>query len=938
MSGASGVGAAGARLLEREQELAALTALVEDAASGQARLVIVEGPAGIGKTQLLTEARRRAPEAGLRVLSARGGELEREYAFGVVRQLFEPALASPGARERLLAGAAAPAGTLFEPVALEASPEADSSFAVLHGLYWLTVNLSAEQPLLLSVDDLHWCDRASLRFLAFLVRRLEGLPVLGVASLRTAEPGVDAALLVELLGDPLDGAAPPEAAQRDGRWRARARPPRRRGRPGVRGVVPRGDGRQPAAPERAAQGARDRGRPARREPRGDGARARAARRLARRARAARAAARRRGRGRARGRGARRRRRPRRGRGARRGRPAGGCHGDRAARARRDHAAPSPPLGFVHPLVAGAVYRDIPPGERELQHERAAKLLAEGGAPPEQVAAHLLAIPARGEAWVVATLEHAATAALHKGAPESAVAYLTRALAEPPPAGEEGAVLLELGVAEVLTSGPAATEHLSLAYERLDDWALRATAAQHLVRALLFTGDPAASAAVARAVAEELPEELADLRRAFEAAELATVLFGTGELSALRIQRPEGDAGGLGAKMLAAVEAIEGAYSGRPAAECAVVALEALAGGDLIAADNGGFFTMAAVIVLVGAEHPQADAIWQEARADAHRRGSLFAAGALNLWYGYTLLRRGELAEARQELEAAFAAFESWGYGSLAEVYVRTFLALTLLEQGETSEARRVLERGGDPPDFAADGARYWLVSRLALEVAEGRAEEAVATAERIARDYPDVVNVGFNPWRSLAAEAHDRLGHREQALALAAEEVELARRWGAPGELGRTLRVLGTLEREEGLDHLREAVDLLAGSPARLEHAKALAALGSALRRFRKPTEAREPLRLALELADACGAAALAEDVRTELYATGARPRSTAASGVGSLTAAELRVVNLAADGLTNRDIAQTLFVTPKTVEVHLSNAYRKLGISSRRELAGVLS
>ena len=149
--------------------------------------------------------------------------------------------------------------------------------------------------------------------------------------------------------------------------------------------------------------------------------------------------------------------------------------------------------------------------------------------------------------------------------------------------------------------------------------------------------------------------------------------------------------------------------------------------------------------------------------------------------------------------------------------------------------------------------------------------------------------------------------------------------------------MLGTLEREDGLDHLREAVDLLAGSPQRLEHAKALAALGSALRRARKPTEAREPLRLALELADACGAAGLAEDVRSELYATGARPRQTAASGVGSLTAAELRVVNLAADGQTNRDIAQTLFVTPKTVEVHLSNAYRKLGIGSRRELAGAL-
>src|SRR5262249_47887493 len=150
--------------------------------------------------------------------------------------------------------------------------------------------------------------------------------------------------------------------------------------------------------------------------------------------------------------------------------------------------------------------------------------------------------------------------------------------------------------------------------------------------------------------------------------------------------------------------------------------------------------------------------------------------------------------------------------------------------------------------------------------------------------------------------------------------------------------VLGTLERDDGLEHLREAVELLATSPARLEHAKALAALGAALRRSRKPTEAREPLRQALELADACGAAGLAEDIRSELYATGPRPRSTPRSGAGSLTAPEPRVVTPAADGQTNRDIAQPLFVPPKTVEVHLSNASRKLGIGSRRELTAALA
>ena len=126
-------------------------------------------------------------------------------------------------------------------------------------------------------------------------------------------------------------------------------------------------------------------------------------------------------------------------------------------------------------------------------------------------------------------------------------------------------------------------------------------------------------------------------------------------------------------------------------------------------------------------------------------------------------------------------------------------------------------------------------------------------------------------------------------------------------------------------------------STARLEHAKALAALGSALRHARRPAEAREPLREALELADACGAPALADEVRSELYAAGARPRTDAMAGVAALTATERRVAELAAGGETNRDIAQALFVTPKTVEVHLSNAYRKLGIRSRRELSAAL-
>ena len=127
-------------------------------------------------------------------------------------------------------------------------------------------------------------------------------------------------------------------------------------------------------------------------------------------------------------------------------------------------------------------------------------------------------------------------------------------------------------------------------------------------------------------------------------------------------------------------------------------------------------------------------------------------------------------------------------------------------------------------------------------------------------------------------------------------------------------------------------------STSRLELAEALFALGGALRRARQPTEAREPLRHALELADRCGADALTAEIRAEIYATGARPRSTARQGAESLTASERRVADLAADGRSNKEIAQALYVTPKTVEVHLSNAYRKLSIRSRQQLAVALS
>ena len=169
--------AAGGRLLDRDHELAAIDEFVAGIDGPGPRLLLIEGPAGIGKSALLETARRRAREEGIKALSARGSMLEREFPFGVVRQLFEPSMAGKEERAELLEGAAASAETVFGSMNGDEAGGGDASFAALHGLYWLTVNLGGERPLLLVVDDLHWVDHPSLRFVSYLARRLEGVPI-----------------------------------------------------------------------------------------------------------------------------------------------------------------------------------------------------------------------------------------------------------------------------------------------------------------------------------------------------------------------------------------------------------------------------------------------------------------------------------------------------------------------------------------------------------------------------------------------------------------------------------------------------------------------------------------------------------------------------------------------------------------------------------------
>jgi DNA-binding CsgD family transcriptional regulator len=262
-----------------------------------------------------------------------------------------------------------------------------------------------------------------------------------------------------------------------------------------------------------------------------------------------------------------------------------------------------------------------------------------------------------------------------------------------------------------------------------------------------------------------------------------------------------------------------------------------------------------------------------------------------------------------------------------------------MEQGKLDDAAAVLARAESPSESARP--HFFPDSRARLRLLRGDLASGLEAMLDAGRRFESVGgrNPAWMAWRSQAALALLQLGERDEARPLAVEELELARTWGAPRALGAALRVAGLVEGgQQGLALLEEAVEVLADSPAKLEHAKARTELGAALRRANRRSQAREQLRHAVELATICGAAPLAARAETELLAAGARLRRLSLSGVESLTPSERRVAQMAAEGPTNREIAQALFVTPKTVEVHLSSVYRKLGISSRSQLSAALA
>lgn len=913
-------------LLERSEELGRIAACAEAVAGGEGRVLVVEGPAGIGKTALVAAAEEHARDAGLRAFTARGTELERAFGFGVVRQLFEPVVQDGD--HAPFEGAARRAAALLdmelaEPAYLPLGPE--GSFAALHGLYRLTANLA---PLALLVDDAHWADGASRRFLAYLANRIGQLPVLLVVAARPlGEPG--GAAVAETLADAmllrpeaLSGAgseellraAVPEAAVPLCRTcheltggnpfflRELSDALREAGAERAGDVLA-------AAPEGVVASVRARlarfPHPAKKLAGaaaivGDGGLVRHAATLA---------------------------------GLDDGQAAQAADTLRAGRILAHTRA----LRFVHPIIRSAVYGQLPAATRSDGHGRAARMLAEEDGAPDRVGAHLLATEPSSSPWVCDRLRDAARKAVPRGAPDAAVTYLRRALEEPPPAADRPATLLELGLAESLTldRGPA-IEHLRRGVETTQDTVARLYAARTLGAMVGMDSPSQAVELVERALAAgpdadpalALHIEGHMLSMARWAVDSRRATFDRAARLCERVRAGEVD-GPM--ELTAAAQVV--AMSGESAELAAALAERAIEGlrGDPIVAVVIGF----AVQCLTMADRlDRADEILTATIDEAQRARANYRVGPLLALRSDARFRIGALRDAAADAEAARHSYAH--AGRLAVLGAATALAQALIELGEPEAAEEALAAGGEIGE-AYSGTLLTIV-RARLRLVQGDAEAALADALEAGRRQEAMRehNPAIVDWRSQAALAHAALGRPDAGLPLARQELELARRFGAPRAIGVALRTVGVLAGE--LEPLEAAAAVLGGSQARLQHAHALAELGVALRHRRRAVEAREPLRQALDIAVRCDAAPLAERARTELLIAGGRPRRTELSGVAALTTNERRVAAMAAEGRSNREIAQELYVSHKTVEKHLSAAYRKLDVGGREELPTALA
>ena len=909
-------------LVERSEAVSQCNEALEAAQAGYGNLVVLAGPAGIGKTALWHLVERLAAVRGFAVRGASATELEVSFPYGVVRQLYRGAASDEAQPSEAVAPILGRATGL--------SNVTDVSYQVLDGLYWLVDDMTVQMPLLLAVDDAQWADEPSLRHLCHLCRRLDGLRVVVLLTIRTGEPP-------RLATDELSELA----------WLWIEPPPLSVG--GVGEMVQRILGEPPSA--RFAQACRKQtgGYPLYlaellREARERGVRpddaaieeleyvdaSGLAAHVWRRIEAVGAGA----------------------------DCVVGLISILAGRAEpglisrlSDLAAarvveivdalttkgvlqPGVPLRFAHPIISAAVHARLPSARLDTWHREAALLLDREGADVRDVAAHLMRCQPAGESWAVVALRDSAHAVLGRGAPDAAAELLRRALAEGSPPQERVVLLRALARAEDAAGEPDVAlghydEALRNAGDRTDVAEIAIAKAQTL--SLLQRSGEALSAL--EAGLEALDGGDAELEQRIDA-ELIVHAFltpGARERGLQRLARYEGRVpDGPAAQAVLSVMAVGTLLGGGSAAQAASLAERALrAGGFRSDGFSAEVWTMA-TWVLIGADKPDlAQALTESELPAARREGHRREIMEMETTLAFAAWRRGDLASAVSRAEAGLAVSDSGAH----EAWCHGFKSLALLEAGDIGATERAL--AATAPVHWTDDARGSIClyhARAHLHVEQGRLDQASSDVEEIRRIVqlaPILGLVGF--WRVVAVTVAHRRGDTDGARVIACEFLDYARRFNAAGMLGSALRTAALVgEPSSQIEQLRESVELLAPSSCRVEHARSLVELGAALRRRGERIAAREPLTDGIEIAHRCGAAGVAALGLAELRATGARPRRPVRTGADALTPAETRVASLAVKGRSNREIAQELYVTLKTVEGTLGKVYAKLGISGR--------
>nr|WP_051942305.1 AAA family ATPase [Streptacidiphilus rugosus] len=946
----AGDAAAGSGLLDRDGQLAVLEEAASVARSGRGRVALVRAGAGMGKTSLLKVWAERERTRGMQVTRACGSELEGDFAFSIARQLAEAVLGNTGEtdRDHLLSGPAHLATRILAPEDDQGSVAGlpDAQISVMHGLYWLMVHAADAGPLALVVDDAHWADLASLRWLAYLARRLEGLPVLLVLAARPTAHAHAEAVLDEITGQPdchlvdlpamsHDSAAHLVCAglgQQAHEAFARACARATDGNPlllrelirtlGENHIEPTGENIHRVAHLHGRVLATTVLKRLTRQNEATVALARVLVALPDGARWGLAA------------------------------DLGGMGQAETA----EHARalvrigvlePADTVRFTHPLIRTMIIESIVSAKQLARtHASAARILYEDGTAGEVIAAHLLQAEPTGEAWRVEALREAARTAARRGAPQAGATYLRRAVHECPESRARARVFAELGEQEVATDPGAAAAHLTRALDATTDPIERAHTAASLAAALFFQDShDQAMDVLARAVTD-LEQTGTPGRELSWRLQAQLVLTGYDHPSTVAHARQWAERlrrlnlpGDTPAERTVLATLVIPAMSGEASAAATDDLIDrALRGGSLIDGPARMLFGYACT-GLVATDRLDDAAVHYGQYADlGSRHGSPFLSTFAALGHSMIANRRGQIPVALAISQADLPAFAA-GKDRITLAFTKQAIT-AMIEREELDEAARLLDTyiGTDLVDT------NWGYSALLvggqLQAAQGQTHAALATFQQCATHEQRTMmsNPATCAWRSEAALAHAALGQREQALALAREELDLSHAWGTPRAVGVSLRTLGVITQgRTGLDLLHQAADTLAGSPARLEHARAFYELGAATYRLDDTDTARPILLQAHHLAQECGSLALARRTRTALAAIGTDPGPPPPSAP-VLPGLEYKAATLAATGHTDRQIAQALMTTPRTVQATIDSACRRLHLPDRTHLPATLA